>query len=56
MEWRMDEAQERLDEVITRALVEGPQRVVSEENAVVILSAEDYERMVERKGGYGLAG
>ena len=46
MNWRMSEAQDRLDDVIDRALTEGPQKILRARDAVVVVGAQDYERLV----------
>jgi len=45
MEWRLAEAKNRFSEVVNRALVEGPQRVIRRNDAVVIIAERDYERL-----------
>jgi len=43
--WGVAEAKNRFSELITRALTEGPQRVRRRDREVVVLSAEDFERL-----------
>jgi antitoxin Phd len=44
--WELEDAGARLSEVVRRARSEGPQRVtVRGEDAVVVVSAEEFERM-----------
>jgi antitoxin Phd len=45
MEWRLAEAKNRFSEVVNRALVEGPQRVVRRKDAVVVIAERDYEKL-----------
>ena len=45
--WRLQEAKRRFSEVVDLALTEGPQLVTRRgTDAVVILAAEDYRRLV----------
>ncbi len=46
MDWQLAEAKNRLSEVVTLALTEGPQRIRRRDQAVVVLSATDYERLI----------
>jgi antitoxin Phd len=44
--WELEDAGARLPEIVRRARSEGPQRVtVRGEDAVVVVSAEEFERM-----------
>ena len=48
--WKLEDAKARFSEVVRRARSEGPQRVtVRGKEAVVIISSEDYERMMPVK-------
>ena len=45
--WKLEDAKARFSEVVRRAHAEGPQAVtVRGRRAVVVLDAEDYERLV----------
>lgn len=45
--WKLEDAKNRFSEVVRRALAHEPQRVTRNgRDAVVILNAEDYERLV----------
>ena len=46
MEWRLAEAKNKFSEVVNRALVEGPQRVLRRKDAVVVIAERDYEKLV----------
>ncbi|HEX7242143.1 MAG TPA: type II toxin-antitoxin system prevent-host-death family antitoxin [Longimicrobiaceae bacterium] len=49
--WEMDDAKNRFGEVVRRALMHAAQRVtVNSRDAVVVLSADDYERLVTPLG------
>ena len=51
--WQVQEAKNKFSEVVRKATEEGPQTVTKYgKDSVVILSAEDYERM--RRGGKDL--
>ena len=45
MEWRLAEAKNKFSEVVNRALVEGPQRVLRRKDAVVVIAERDYEKL-----------
>ena len=44
--WRLAEAKNRFSELVTRALTEGPQRVRRRQDEVVVIAAEEYEKLV----------
>ncbi|WP_188848876.1 type II toxin-antitoxin system prevent-host-death family antitoxin [Aureimonas glaciei] len=44
MDWRMKDAETRIGEIIDRALNEGPQTIVREGEAVVVVKAADFAR------------
>jgi hypothetical protein len=48
MDWRMKDAETRIGEIIDKALSEGPQTILLEGEAVVVVKAEDYSRLVPR--------
>jgi prevent-host-death family protein len=51
MKWKVAEAKAKLSEVIERAEKEGPQRITRHgEEAVVVVSAEEWARKAKRKG------
>ena len=43
--WGVAEAKNRFSELITRALTEGPQRVRRRDEEVVVISAQEFERL-----------
>ena len=45
MEWQLADAKNRFSEVVRRALSEGPQRVRRRGDSVVVVSADDFDRM-----------
>jgi antitoxin Phd len=45
MTWQVAEAKNKLSEVITRALTQGPQRIRRRGQVVVVLSEADYQRL-----------
>lgn len=49
MDWKLAEAKNKFSEVVQRALSEGPQRVTRRNDAVVILSEADYERLTGQR-------
>ncbi len=47
--WKLEDAKARFSEVVRRARSEGPQRVtVRGQEAVVVIAAEEFERMLPR--------
>ncbi len=52
MEWNLAEAKNRFSEVVRRALTEGPQRIRRRKDAVVVVAAEDYERLTGQRPGF----
>ncbi|MCA1595843.1 MAG: type II toxin-antitoxin system Phd/YefM family antitoxin [Chloroflexi bacterium] len=49
--WTVAKARAKLSEVITRAQLEGPQTITRQgRNAVIVVSAEEWERKTKRKG------
>ncbi|HXM45566.1 MAG TPA: type II toxin-antitoxin system prevent-host-death family antitoxin [Bryobacteraceae bacterium] len=49
MEWQLAEAKNRLSEVVNRALAEGPQFVRRRNDAVVIVSCREYEKLTGKR-------
>lgn len=45
MEWRLADAKNKFSELVTRALEEGPQRVLRRDEAVVVMAQRDYEKL-----------
>lgn len=52
MNWKLAEAKNKFSEVVQRALSEGPQRVTRRNDAVVILSEADYERLTGQRPSF----
>jgi len=50
--WQLAEAKNRLSEVVTRALQEGPQRITRRGDAVVIISEAEYEQAIGKRPGF----
>jgi len=48
MIWKLADAKMKFSEVVRRALAEGPQRVERRNDAVYVLSEEEYERLTGR--------
>lgn len=44
-DWQLADAKNRFSEVVTQALTNGPQRVRRRNQAVIILSEDDYQRL-----------
>ena len=45
MSWQLAEAKNKLSEVMTRALTEGPQRINHRGQVVIVLSEAEYQRL-----------
>ncbi len=45
MSWQLAEAKNKLSEVVTLALTEGPQRIQRRDQAVIVLSEAEYQRL-----------
>jgi len=45
MNWRLAEAKNKFSELFNRALSEGPQRVQRRDDAVVVMDAQEYDRL-----------
>lgn len=52
MNWKLADARNKLSEVVKRALTEGPQRVTRRNDAVVIISATEYQRLTGQRSGF----
>src|SRR3546814_3753352 len=51
--WKLEDAKARFSEVVRRARSDGPQRVsVRGKDAVVVVSAEEFERLLPPDPGY----
>lgn len=48
MDWKLAEAKNKFSEVVNLALTKGPQRVSRRDDMVIILSAEDYEKLTKK--------
>lgn len=52
-EWQLQEAKQKLSELVKRAEHEGPQLVTRHgEGVAVVLSVGDYERLVDARPGF----
>lgn len=45
MAWQLAEAKNRFSELVTKALTEGPQQVRRRDQAVIVLSEAEYQRL-----------
>ena len=52
MEWNLADAKNRFSEVVNLALTEGPQRVRRRKDTVVLVAAEEYERLAGQRPGF----
>ncbi len=51
MTWNLDDARDRLGEVVNLALTEGPQTIIRRNETVVVLSAETHAALTVRRPG-----
>jgi prevent-host-death family protein len=49
MDWKLAEAKNRLSEVVTRAVTEGPQTIRRHDAAVVVVAEETYRALAGEK-------
>ena len=45
MTWQLAEAKNKLSEVVTRALTEGPQKITRRNQTVVVISQNEFDRL-----------
>ena len=52
MEWNLADAKNRFSEVVNLALTEGPQMVRRRKDTVVVVSAEEFERLTGQRPAF----
>lgn len=52
MDWNLADAKNRFSEVVNLALTVGPQRVRRRKDTVVVIAAEDFERLVGQRPSF----
>ena len=52
MDWRLAEAKNRLSEVVSKALGEGPQRITRRGEVVIVVSEAEYMRLTGERVGF----
>jgi prevent-host-death family protein len=52
MEWNLADAKNRFSELVNLALTEGPQRVHRRKDTVVVVAAEEFERLVGQRPAF----
>jgi len=52
MEWRLADAKNRFSELVSRALTDGPQRVLRRDDAVVVISERDYDKLLGNRASF----
>jgi antitoxin Phd len=52
MEWNLADAKNRFSEVVNLALTEGPQRVRRRKDMVVVVAAEEFERLTGKRRSF----
>lgn len=51
-DWRLAEAKNKFSELVNRALSEGPQRVLRRNDAVIVLSQRDYDKLTGKRPSF----
>ena len=52
MDWNLTDAKNRCSEVVNLALTEGPQRVRRRKDTVVVIAAEEFDRLVGNRPSF----
>ena len=52
MVWKLADAKNRLTEVVNRTLAEGPQTITRRQDEVVVISREDYQRLLGERPSF----
>lgn len=52
MEWKLAEAKNKFSEVINKALLEGPQKVVRRDQSFIIIEENQYNKLVGKKSSF----
>lgn len=52
MEWKLAEAKNKFSEVINKALLEGPQKVVRRDQSFIIIEEKQYKKLTGKKGSF----
>jgi hypothetical protein len=52
MEWKLAEAKNKFSEVINKALLEGPQKVVRRDQSFIIIEEKQYEKLTGKKSSF----
>lgn len=52
MQWRLTDAKNRFTEVVKLALNQGPQQILLDDESVVMLSLQDYQRLLGERPNF----
>ena len=52
MEWKLAEAKNKFSEVINKALLEGPQKVVRRDQSFIIIEENQYNKLTGKKSSF----
>lgn len=52
MKWKLADAKNKLSEVVTRSLTEGPQTITRRQDEVVLLSKDDFLKLQGKKRSF----
>ena len=52
IQWRLADAKNRFSEVVNLALSHGPQQILRRDESVVILSLQDYQRLLGERPNF----
>ncbi len=48
MEWKLADAKNRFSEVVNLALHEGPQKITRRDDAVIVISQDEYDKLTSK--------
>lgn len=52
MSWKLAEAKNKFSEVVQKALTDGPQKIQRRNDAIFVVSEEDYKKLSGEKPGF----
>ena len=53
MDWTLEEAKLKVNEVVDKALHEGPQRILTGAGVVMLISEQEFERIEKKEKSFG---
>ena len=49
MEWKLAEAKNKFSEIVNKALLEGPQKILRRKESVMVISEKEYQEITGKK-------